>query len=277
MKKINYKRILIVLAWVSALSGLSVSLAFVSKEQKAVRVKQLNVTVEAGSDNQFIDESGVKDYFKERNDEILNTPLNKIDLYKLEKALNAHPAIENAEVNSSMNGEVSVKVTPRVPIVRVVTNTGESYYIDRQHKLMPLSDNYTARVLIASGNINESYASRYTMTVDEIKAHQVFREVSLLDDVLEVTEKINGDTLLAQMIHQVFVNKDKELELFPAIGNHRIVLGDTENLDEKLNKLKLFYKQGLSKTNNWSKYSVLNLKYKNLVVCTSLSGSKAKK
>lgn len=266
-----------VLVWVFTLSGLTVSLAFVSKEQKAVKVKQLNITVDAGADNQFIDESGVKAYFNERNDKIVNEPLNKIDLYKLEKALNAHPAVENAEVNNSMNGEVNVKVIPRVPLVRIITTTGESYYIDRQHKLMPLSDNYTARVLIANGNINESYASRYTMTVDEIKGHKVFREVSVLDDILEVTVKINADSLLTQMIHQIYVNKDKELELFPAVGNHRIVLGNAENLDEKLNKLKLFYKQGLSKTNNWSKYSVLNLKYKNLVVCTGLTGGKAKK
>ncbi len=30
----------------------------------------------------------------------------------------------------------------------------------------------------------------------------------------------------------------------------------------------LFYKQGINKTDSWNKYSSLNLKYKNMVVCT---------
>ena len=64
------------------------------------------------------------------------------------------------------------------------------------------------------------------------------------------------------------MNKDRELELFPAIGNHKIIFGNAENIAEKFNKLKLFYKEGLNKSDSWTKYSTINLKYKNLVVCT---------
>ncbi len=277
MKKINYKRILLVLTWGLCLAGLATSLAFVNKEQKAVKVNALNISITNDTENQFIDEEGVKAYFDERNDKILNQAFHKLDLHQLEKALNAHPAIENAEVNYNMNGEVAVKVTQRCPVVRVITTSGESYYIDRLSKLMPLSDNYTARVLIASGFINETYAARYTMPINDIRSNKVFKEVSVLDDVLEMATKINADTLLSQLIHQVYVNPEKELELFPAIGNHRIIIGSVENLDEKLNKLKVFYKQGLNKTNSWTKYSVVNLKYKNLVVCTAAKASNSKK
>ncbi len=255
-------------AWIIVLAGLTVSLAFVSKEQKASKATRLSISVTNTDENQFIDESGVKDYFSEREDKIVNQKLANIDLHKLEKALNSHPAIENAEVNYNMNGEVSVKVTQRVPVLRIITSKGEGYYIDRQSKLMPLSDNYTARVLIASGNINEPYSTRYTFSVNQIKENKMFKELSILDDVLDVATKINADTLLSNLIHQIYVNKEKDIELFPAIGQHRIVIGNSEFLDEKLNKLKLFYKQGLNKTNNWNKYAVVNLKYKNLVVCT---------
>lgn len=268
MKKINYKRIALVLVWIVVVSGLGMSLAFVSKEQKNIKATNLSISVLNPDEHQFIDESGVKAYFEERNDKIVNESLKNIDLHQLEKALNAHPAIENAEVNYTMKGEVTVKVTQRVPVLRVMNADGESYYIDRQMKLMPLSDNYTARVLVASGYINEPYASRYTFSVDQIKANETFNKVSVLDDIMEVATKINADTLLSQLIHQIYINKEKEIELFPAVGQHRIVLGDIACLNEKLNKLKLFYKQGLNKTNNWNKYSVLNLKYKNLVVCT---------
>jgi cell division protein FtsQ len=268
LKKINYKRILLTLIWIVVISGLGMSLAFVSKEQKQIRATKLSVSIVNPDEHQFIDESGVKAYFSERGDKIVETALQNIDLHKLEKALNAHPAIENSEVNYNMRGEVSVKVTQRVPIVRVITASGEGYYIDRQNRLMPLNDNYSARVLIASGFINDSYATCYSFSVDQIKANETFRNVSMLDNILDVATKINADTLLSNLIHQIYINKEKEIELFPAVGQHRIVLGSTELLDEKLNKLKLFYSRGLNKTNSWNKYSTLNLKYKNLVVCT---------
>jgi cell division protein FtsQ len=52
------------------------------------------------------------------------------------------------------------------------------------------------------------------------------------------------------------------------VGNHKIIFGKAENIAEKFNKLKLFYTEGLNKSDSWRKYSIINLKYKNLVVCT---------
>ena len=45
------------------------------------------------------------------------------------------------------------------------------------------------------------------------------------------------------------------------------MIGDAEDLDKKLYKLRLFYAEGLNKT-GWNEYKVINLKYANQVVCT---------
>ena len=42
----------------------------------------------------------------------------------------------------------------------------------------------------------------------------------------------------------------------------------TEAYEEKFEKLKMFYTEGLNKTDGWNKYSTINIKYKNQVVCT---------
>jgi len=70
----------------------------------------------------------------------------------------------------------------------------------------------------------------------------------------------------AQLV-QIYVNEDNEIELIPRVGSHRILIGDVENLEEKFNKLMLFYEKGLSKT-GWNEYSIINLKFKDQVVCT---------
>lgn len=268
MKKISYKKILVTVLWIIAIAGLASSLRFVSKSTANTVAGSLNISIFNNEENLFLDEEDVRRFLSERNDSVLSVRYGSIDIPGLEKALNSHPAIENAEVSADINGEVKIDVTQRTPVLRVINKDGESYYIDSQLKLMPLNNNYSARVIVASGEIHEPFARRYQFSVDQIKKNELFSQVSLLDDLLDVSEYIRKDTCLNQLIHQIYVNEDKDLELFPAIGNHKIIFGDAKNIAEKFNKLLLFYTQGLNKSDSWTKYSAINLKYKNLVVCT---------
>lgn len=266
--KINYKKILVTVLWIIALSGLMASLAFVSKKENQVKAENIDITVNATGENQFVDEDDVKEFFNERQDKLLNEEVKNINVNALEKALNSHPAIENADFSVDVNGDIKINVTQRTPLVRVLTMGGESYYIDTQSKLMPLSDKYTARVLVVNGYIHEPYSRRYMFSVNEIAKNEIFKEVSLLDDIYEMANYITKDTLLNDLIHQLSVNEEKEFEMYPSIGNHKIIFGDATDIAEKFEKLKVFYKEGLNKTDNWNKYSTVNLKYKNQVVCT---------
>jgi cell division protein FtsQ len=256
------------LLWIVAIAGIAGSLAFVSKSERDVVVNGLNISIHNNEENLFLSERDIKSFLEERNENLVSSTYKNISIPQVERALNSHPAIENAEVSADLNGEVKIDVKQRTPVCRVVNLDGESYYIDSQSKLMPLNDNYSARVIVVNGFITEPYARRYQYSVKQIAGNKLFSEVSVLDDVLAVVEHIHADSVLASLIHQVYVNEEKELELFPAVGNHKIVFGNTDHLAEKFNKLKLFYTQGLNKADSWNKYSTINLKYKNLVVCT---------
>lgn len=133
---------------------------------------------------------------------------------------------------------------------------------------MPLSDKYTARVIVATGNIIEPYAIRHTLSVDDITKNKTYASLSVLDDIYTVATYINKDSILSNLIHQINITNENELELYPSIGDHKIVFGSVENIEDKFNKLKLFYKEGLNKTDGWNKYAIVNIKYKNQVVCT---------
>ncbi len=244
------------------------SLAFVNKKEKLVKAEHLNINVQNTNENQFIDEDDIRDFFNERKDSILNVELKNIDVNGLEKVLNTHPAIENADLSVDVNGDVKINVRARTPLVRVINMDGESYYIDTQTKLMPLSDKYTARVLVVNGFVFEPYARRHMFSVNDIKKNEMFKELSVLDDIYELANYITKDSVLINLIHQISITKEREFELFPSIGNHKIEFGEATNIAEKFEKLKVFYTDGLNKTDNWNKYSTINLKYKNQVVCT---------
>lgn len=268
MKKINYRKLLTVTIWTLSIAGLLSSLAFVSKKERDVAVKGLDISIHQNEENYFLDERDVRMFLESSNKTLISRKFSEISIPELESVLNTHPAIENAEVAADISGELKIKVSQRKPVCRIINMDGESYYIDSKSKLMPLNDNYTARVIIANGYITEPYARRYQYSVDQIRANKVFSEVSVLDDVLDVVRYIQSDSTLNALIQQIYVNEQREMELYPVVGSHTIVLGDAQMLPEKFNKLKLFYTEGLNKTDSWNKYSLINLKYKNQVVCT---------
>ncbi|MBS1651786.1 MAG: hypothetical protein JSU07_07235 [Bacteroidetes bacterium] len=268
LKKINYKRILKIAAWTMCLCGLSFSLAFVNKTEGETIVKNISIQIKNNSVNPFITETDIIDFFNTRKDSLLNNKLKNLNMLLLEKTLNSHPAIQKADVAADINGEIKINIIQRTPILRLINTDGESYYIDTEGKPMPLNENYTARVIVASGNINEPYSRRNEWGFDYLNKNQKLKTITIIDDLFELGKFINADSTLLDLVQQININSQNEIELFPAIGRQTIVLGDCNNLNEKFQKLKLFYKEGLNKTNAWNKYSKINLKYKNIVVAT---------
>ncbi|HPD95525.1 MAG TPA: cell division protein FtsQ, partial [Tenuifilaceae bacterium] len=66
---------------------------------------------------------------------------------------------------------------------------------------------------------------------------------------------------------QLYVNNSNNIELVPTVGPHIVLLGNLVNFKNKLAKLELLYKKALP-VEGWNKYSVINLKYSNQIVCT---------
>ena len=67
------------------------------------------------------------------------------------------------------------------------------------------------------------------------------------------------------MVEQVDITAQRMFEMIPKIGNQLIVFGDATDVDAKLDKLKMFYKEIMVKA-GWNNYSVINVQYKNQVV-----------
>jgi cell division protein FtsQ len=267
MKKINFKKIGVIVLWFLGIAGLISSLAFVTASENKVKGKKVDVVIEKDDDNSFIDEDDILKFLKDRNDTFVNQPMKDINVYQIERALNTHPSIASSEVAVTVNGDVSINIKQRKPIVRIINMRGESFYMDNRATVMPLADHYTARVLIVNGFIPEKYSQFYNISVAQIEKDSAFKAITVIDDIYEVANYIKNDSLLNSLIIQAYINNDREIELYPAIGNQRIIFGDDNDIAEKFEKLKTFYTQGLNSVNGWNKYSIINLKYKNQVVC----------
>ena len=268
MKKLKLRKIFEIVLWVFGLGGVFFLLSFVNKSEDKIKGKNIQIEIQDEEMLSFVSEENVLEFLNSRHDTLIQQPLGKINFYELEKSLNAHPAVSRANIAVDINGSVKIKVKQRNPLVRIINLRGESFYIDEEKKIMPLSENYAARVPVASGVIPEWYSLMYGLTIDEIKNDSALASLSCLDDIFGIAEYLTKDSMMGAIVHQIHITKEREIELYPAIGQHKIIFGNGEEIEEKFLKLKTFYREGLSKLNTWDSYSVINLKFKNQVVCT---------
>jgi cell division protein FtsQ len=77
---------------------------------------------------------------------------------------------------------------------------------------------------------------------------------------------IRKDNFWAAQIDQIYIDGKDEVNLIPRLGNHTIHLGSFMNYEGKLRNLEAFYSDVLPEV-GWSKYSVINLEYKDQIVC----------
>jgi cell division protein FtsQ len=146
----------------------------------------------------------------------------------------------------------------------------EQFYIDKKGEFMPVSDKYTPPVIVANGYIYNTYTEMKITTpvlTDDSLKNDSLMIPRTINQVYALAKFVEADTFWTANTEQIYVNEHQELELIPRVGNHRVLLGDTIDLQDKFRRLMIFYKEGLSKT-GWNNYSVINLKFRNQVVCT---------
>jgi cell division protein FtsQ len=178
--------------------------------------------------------------------------IEELNLLEMEAMLNKVKFVKNAEVYLSSKNKLNVIVSQREPIVRITSAKGD-YYLDVDGYYVPFSENNTARVPIATGNIGKYKEDFQTKGKNTLK------------DVFEISQSINADPFLNALVEQIHVESNGELVLIPKVGREKIFFGYTDRIDEKFENLKIFYKNALPRE-GWNKYKYLNLKWENQVV-----------
>ena len=260
-------KILHIILWVLMLVGIGVVLGFVNKSQSTQLLDPANVRIDIDyeTENRFVDEEDVKMHIINSKDTSFKA-ISHFNVLEIEQKINNNPSIKDAQVYRTIDGKIKVTVKQRQPIARIFSKEG-SYYIDEQGNLMPLSSKYTARLVVVNGHVFEPFAARYQLNYQNLP--DSLQPKTRLDEIFKLTHFIHQSPFWKAQIEQVYVNKDSEFELIPKVGNHIIVLGGIDFLEEKFNKLMVFYQKGLPKT-GWNEYSEINLKYKNQIVCTKI-------
>ncbi|QJD97383.1 cell division protein FtsQ [Mucilaginibacter robiniae] len=251
-RKIAWNRVLIALSWLVSITGLVVLMSFIEGKKAGVICRKVDVYI-PGTQS-FIDRHEVDRILQVSSHNLIGRKMEDINIHDLENKLKANPFIEFAKMYADMDGVIHAEITQRQPAVRILNRFDQDFYVDQHGLKIPLSDNFTAPVLVANGNIDEIFSGR----IDTL-------HTKLAKDLFKTAEFIRKDTLWNAQIAQIYVDQNREIELIPRIGDQKILVGNADSLESKFHNLKIFYKQALPQI-GWDKYKIINIKYANQVV-----------
>ncbi len=235
---------------------LLVLLAFNASKQADLACTGLHVEVNNAQGVYFITTQDVETKLLSRFPALIGTAVKEIDIQAIEELLLQMPHVQGAKVFLGIDGELHAKLSQKTPVARIAFEDGGGIYLDGAGKVMPLSKNFTARVLSVNGAVKKSW-----LKLAEAK------QDSLLLKIYELAAFIHEDEFLQAQLQQLYVNENQEFEFVPRVGNHIIEFGEINDMEEKFDNLQIFYREGLA-YKGWNRYQRISLKFKNQLVCT---------
>lgn len=239
MKRFNWPtiRLLLMLALVIFLYS------FTGKRNLNRKVTKAEV-VFVGENQLFVKQQAVNKFLIENRQDPKTIATDALDLNKLEKTIDSHPLIDKSEVSVSVDGVLKAVVKQKTPIARI-NGKGASFYIDYKGNKMPLSENYTARVLLVSGEINDKNKE------DLAKLFRViYDDVFLKKNIIGMQVMPNGSVLM--------LNRNY---------NFKIDFGQLINVEQKFKNYKAFF-QKVVLDSSIAEYKKIDLRFAEQVVCT---------
>jgi cell division protein FtsQ len=229
-------------------------IAFVEKKEGERRLAEIDVYVRSIADVYFVEEKEILKAVKTEFP-LLETgvALHEVDLQQIERKVEKHPFVKNAEVYGDLKGNVRIEVEQHQPIARIVRPMAADGYITSEGLILPTSPNYTSRVLILEG----AYAERL-LALENLKDAE--------PELLTLIEFIQNDEFWKAQITELEIQRKGDIKLHQQVGRQVIEFGDASDIAEKFRKISLFYEKILP-AQGWNTYHRVNVKYKDQIVC----------
>lgn len=235
---------------IGIIAYLIMSLAFTSSQMQDQKVSEISVEVHDRDQVNFVEEDQVVQALVNRHVNITNQPIDSINKAYVKDVVLDMSHVKDAEIFFTPDGVFHIQVRQRIPIMRVISGKLD-FYVDESGQVFPVSDLFTAKVPVFTGNIT-----------NEI----------IQGSLLKLSAYLHANDFWGSMIDQIQVWSAGDIELVPRLGNHRIFLGDVDNLDWKFAKLRAVYDKALPVV-GWDKYKSIDLRFGDQVVCKNRNES----
>lgn len=244
--------------WTAIGTGMLCLLIAAMGKQKIDTCKDYSIVVKGvRGDDFFLDEADIlKLLSAATRGKVKGQPKSAFDLQRMEKLLESNQWVKKAQIYFDSRDILHVSVIEREPVARIFTAAGRSFYLDDQAQMMALSERLTTKLPVFTG-----FPDKKMLTAND---------TLLMKDVVATAKYISESPFWSSQVAQINIDLScgvdcREMEMVPMIGNHVVKLGNGENIENKFNRLFIFYKQVLSKT-GFDKYKTIDVRFDGQVV-----------
>jgi len=259
-------KISLIILWIAIASGVVVMMSFSNNSHEDKACKNIICRIDYRSVQPLLSGTDLIEGISAKFGKPQSKTIGEVDISGITAYVRNNPYLENTDVMLTVEGDILIKADQCIPVIRYITPEGQQHYIDQNGRIMPVNYSYPYKALIATGEIKSLIKDgRNIFSVPDSNV-TLRTQIKSLYDVHEIATIILADSILNALIEQIDISANGKMSLVTKAGSHIVNIGTCEDVAEKLENLKYFYKYGLVKT-GWNKYRKLNLEYKNQIVC----------
>lgn len=240
-----FKIILKTLLLIGTLAYLIFALVKVSRPTEEMVCTGVEIQIADSGQICLIDKAAIENYLTKQKISPKGRTLADVDIKGVEAKLSANPYIDTVNIFHTATGKVCIRVRPYHPMLHIIAQDGDEFYIDDQGVIIPASDIATD-VPVVTGYATRKFASSQLVTLGRY---------------------LRDNKYWHEQAQQIDIDKKGNVELIPRFADQHILLGEPKNIADKLTRVKMFYEKAMPKA-GWNKYKIINAAYKGQIICT---------
>lgn len=231
------------------------AIAFVERKQEQKKIRELNILIHDEGNNYFLGQEEIRRLITSNDaDFVVGNDYEEVDLRILEQRVLSNPYVLDTEAFKDLSGNLTIEVSLCNPMARIIRKNAQDSYICTSGRIVSVSDKYTPRVLLISGDFM-SKANEGNIASD-----------SVYSKVFELIRYIDQDPFWKAQIAQVDIDMSGNIILYPQVTRQYIEFGSAEDLHDKFLRLKYFYTKILP-FKGWNHYARVNVAYEKQIIC----------
>lgn len=251
------------------------------RKREEAAVKELRVVVRDSADIKIIRSSEIARMIISAGHNPVGEHIDSVDLKAIADLVSARNFVRDAKASVDLEGIVTVSLSQREPILRIITENGYDFYYTADGYIVPTGRHSAHYVPVVTGSFGLPFARTFSGNLKEyIGTTEKISDKSyvFLYKLITFVEYVEGNDFWNSQIVQINVSPgyvtatgdfyEPDLELIPRVGDHVVLFGHLDGYKPKLDKLMSFYKKALSRE-GWDKWNYIDIRYDNQVVCSN--------
>lgn len=215
------------------------------------RLRSYTIEVKGGPQGSFLNLEDVEELLQQHTAGVRGELVAGFNLRSVASKIQEHPFIRSAQLYFDNQDVLHVSVQEKIPMARLFTQSGTSFYLDELGASMPLGKTKSLKLPVFTG------------LPDSIG--QTKKDSLLLSQLTMAAKIIVMDSFWSSQIAQMDLTPEGDWEMIPTVGDHIVKLGSLNNIQAKLRRVWIFYEQVVAKV-GWSRYRLIDVRFEGQVV-----------